>query len=87
MTSTGTTQAEGFIGGPFGIREEPRRWHSIWTVTHLASALRVMLGNGAGFLQCAIAQEFAERLMLLADWDQGRALADNFGLADQVVNI
>jgi hypothetical protein len=87
VNSTDATQAEGFIGGPFGIREEPRRWHSVWTVTHLASGLRVTLGNGSGFLQRAMAQEFAERLLPLADWDQGRALADNDALADQVVDI
>ena len=35
----------------------------------------------------ALAQAFAERLLPLADWSAGRALADDHALAEQVVAI
>ena len=87
MTPNGPEHAEGLIGGPFGIRQEPRRWRPVWTVSHLATGLRVTPGNGAGFIDPALAQEFANRLLPLADWSTGRALADNRALAEQVVAI
>jgi hypothetical protein len=86
-TSTGQAQVEDFIGGLFGLREEPRKCRPIWTVAHLASGTRVTLGNGAGFLERAKALEFAERVLPLADWNAGPALADNNALAAQVVGI
>ena len=77
----------GLLGGPFGIREEPQRWRSVWTVTHLASGLRLTPGAGAGFLDLALAKEFAERLLPLADWSGGGAVAEDEALAAKVVGI
>ena len=87
MTPDGPEQAKGLIGGPFGIQQEPRRWRPVWTVSHLATRLRLTLGNGAGFNDLALAQQFAERLLPLADWSTGGALADDRALADRVVAI
>ena len=86
-TPTGSEHVNGFLGGPFGIWQEPRRWRPVWTVSHLATGMRVTLGNGAGFLDPALAKEFAERLLPLADWNVGRVLADNHALAMKVVAI
>jgi hypothetical protein len=86
-TPTGSVRMEGLFGGPFGIRQEPRRWRPVWTVTHLATGMRVTMGNGAGFLDLALAKEFAERLLPLADWNAGRALADDKALSMKVVRI
>ena len=36
VTEDGSEEATGWVGGPFGIRELPLQWRSIWTVTHLA---------------------------------------------------
>ncbi len=86
-TENGSEDAAGWVGGPFGIRELPGRWRSAWTVTHLASGLRLNPGGGAGFSSLALAQSFAERLLPLADWSAGRAIADDHTLSDQVVAI
>src|SRR5215471_17813059 len=86
-TPTGTNHVNDLLGGPFGIRQEPRRWRLVWTVSHLATGMRVTLGNGAGFLDPALAKEFAERLLPLADWNVGRALADDQALSMKVVAI
>jgi len=86
-TPTGSEHVNGLLGGPFGIRQEPRRWRPVWTVSHLATGMRVTLGNGAGFLDPALAKEFAERLLPLADWNVGRALADDQALSMKVVAI
>ena len=86
-TANGSELVSGLLGGPFGIREEPRRWRSVWTVTHLASGLRVTPGAGAGCLDLALAREFAERLLPLADWSARGALAEDGGLATKVVGI
>ena len=86
-TPTGSQQVSGLLGGPFGILQEPRRWRPVWTVSHLATGMRVTLGNGAGFLDLALAKQFAERLLPLADWSVGRALADDQALSMKVVGI
>ena len=86
-TANGSEPVSGLVGGPFGIREEPRRWRPVWTVTHLASGLRVTSGAGAGFLDLALAKEFAERLLRLADWSARGALAEDEALAMNVVGI
>jgi hypothetical protein len=86
-TPTGSQQVSGLLGGPFGIRQEPRRWRPVWTVSHLGTGMRMTLGNGTGFLDLALAKEFAERLLPLADWNVGRALADDQALAMKVVGI
>lgn len=87
MTQNGPEQAEGLVGGPFGLRQEPRRWRSVWTATHLMTGLRITLGNGAGFCDLALAQEFAERLLPLADWSTGSALRTSDAVAEQVIAI
>ena len=76
-TANGSEPVSGLICGPFGIRQEPRRWRPVWTVTHLASGLRATPGAGAGFLDLALAKEFSERLLPLADWNAAGALADD----------
>ena len=86
-TADGSEVVSGWVRGPFGIREVSRRWRSIWTVTHLSSGLGLTPGNGAGFSNIMLAQTFAERLLPLADWSAGRALADDHTVADQVVAI
>lgn len=86
-TEDGSKVVLGWVSGPFGIREMPRRWRSVWTVTHLSSGLGLTPGNGAGFSSIMLAQTFAERLLSLADWSAGRALADDHTVADQVVAI
>ena len=86
-TASGMATVSGLLGGPFGIREEPRRWRSVWTVTHLASGLRLSLGAGAGFLDLALAKEFAECLLPLADWNDGGALVEDEALATKVIGI
>ena len=86
-TANGPETVSGLLGDPFGIREEPRRWRSVWTVTHLASGLRLSLGAGAGFLDLALAKEFAERLLPLADWNDGGALAEDEALATKVIGM
>lgn len=86
-TPNGSAPVNGLLGGPFGIRQEPRRWQPIWTVTHVATGSRVTLGNGAGFIDLALAKEFAERLLPLADWNAGSALADDEALSMKVVQI
>ena len=86
-TASGPETVSGLLGGPFGIREESRRWRSVLTVTHLASGLRLTPGAGAGFLDLALAKEFAERLLPLADWSGGGALAEDEALATKVVGI
>jgi hypothetical protein len=87
VTESGSEEVAGWVGGPFGIREVPRRWRSVWTVTHLTSGLRLTPGSGAGFSSIALAQTFAERLLPLTDWSAGRALADDHALAERVVAI
>ena len=87
MTPEGWATVNGLLGEPFGIREEPRRWQSVWTVTHLATGLRVTLGNGAGFLDPEFAKQFAEQLLPLADWDRGSALAEDATLCTQVTDL
>ncbi len=87
MTPNGPEQAEGLVGGPFGLRQEPRRWRPVWTATHLMTGMRVSLSNGAGFCDLALAQEFAERLLPLADWSTGSALQANEAVAEQVIAI
>ena len=86
-TEDGSEVVSGWVRGPFGVREMPRRWRSIWTVTHLASGLRLTPGSGAGFSSIMLAQAFAERLLPLADWTIGRAVADDHALAERVVAI
>ena len=80
-TANGSEPVSGLVGGPFGIRQAPRRWRLVWTVTHLASGLRATPGAGAGFLDLALAKEFAERLLALADWNAAGAFADDEALA------
>lgn len=87
MTPNGAEQAEGLVSGPFGLCQEPRRFAPVWTATHLATGLRISLGNGAGFHDLALAQQFAEQLLPLADWSTGVALAADKTLADRVVAI
>ena len=87
MTANGPEHVEGLVGGPFGLRQEPRRRRPVWTATHLATGLRISLGNGAGFHDLALAQEFAERVLPLADWSTGLALGADTALADQVIAI
>ena len=87
MTPNGAEQVEGLIGGPFGLRREHLRWHSVWTATHLATGLRISLGNGAGFTDLALAQEFAERVLPLAGWNIGLAPRADNAVAEQVVAI
>lgn len=87
MTSNGLKQVEGLVGGPFGLRQEPRRWRPVWTATYLMTGMRISLGNGAGFYDLALAQEFAERLLPLADWSTGSALRANDAVAEQVIAI
>src|SRR5262245_65974029 len=87
VTESGSEDAAGWVGGPFGIREVPRRWRPVWTVSHLTSGLRLTPGSGAGFSNIASAQAFAERLLPLADWSAGPALADDLALAERVVAI
>jgi hypothetical protein len=87
VTESDSENVAGWVGGPFGIREVPRRWRSVWTVTHLTSGLRLTPSSGAGFSSIALAQAFAERLLPLADWSAGRALADDLALAERVVAI
>ena len=86
-TANGSEPVRGLVGGPFGIRQESRRWRPVWTVTHLPSGLRVTPGPGAGFLDLALAKEFSERLLPLADWCTAGALADDGALAMKVVSI
>jgi hypothetical protein len=86
-TPNGSEPVNGLLGGPFGIRQEPRRWQQVWTVTLLATGSRVTLGSGAGFLDLAHAKEFAERLLPLADWNAGSLLADDEALSMKVVGI
>jgi len=86
-TQNGSEDVAGWVGGPFGIREIPGRWRSVWSVTHLTSGLRLTPGSGAGFSSIALAQAFAERLLPLADWSAGPALADDLALAERVVAI
>ena len=86
-TENGSEDVSGWVGGPFGIREVPRRWQSVWTVTHLASGLRLTPGSGAGFSSITLAQAFAERLLSLADWSAGGAIAQDHVLAERVVAI
>ena len=86
-TANGSVPVTGLVGGPFGIRQEPRRWRPVWTVTHLASGLRATPGAGAGFLDLALAKEFAERLPPLADWNAAGALADDKALAMKAASI
>ena len=86
-TANGSVPVTGLVGGPFGIRQEPRRWRPVWTVTDLASGLRATPGAGTGFLDLALAKEFAERLLPLADWDAAGALAEDEALATKVVGI
>ncbi len=71
------------VSGPFGLRQEPRRYRPVWTATHLATGLRISLGNGAGFYDLALAQEFVERVLPLT----GLALRVDDTLADQVIAI
>lgn len=59
----------------------------MWTATHLATGLRISLGNGAGFNDLALAQEFAERVLPLADWNTGLAPRSDNAVADQVIAI
>ncbi len=87
VTPTGSAQVNGLVGGPFALRHEARRWQPVWTVSHLATGMRLTLGNGAGFIELALAKEFAEHLLLLADRKLGRALADNEPLSMQAVGI
>ncbi len=87
MTPNGPLQVEGLVGGPFGLRQEPRRWRPIWTATHLATGLRLSLGNGAGFYDLTLAQEFAERVLSLADWSTGSAPRADNAVANQVLAI
>ncbi len=87
MTPNGPEHVEGLAGGPFGLRRELRRWRPVWTATHLATGLRISLGNGAGFNDLALAQEFAERVLPLADWNTGLALMADNAVADQVIAI
>lgn len=86
-TANGSELVSGLVGGPFGIRQEPRRWRPVWTVTHLASGLRATPGAGAGFLDLVLAKEFAECLLALADWNAAGALADDEALAMKVAGI
>ena len=86
-TANGPVPVTGLVGGPFGIRQEPRRWRPAWTVTHLASGLRATPGAGAGFLDLTLAKEFAERLLPLADWNAAGALADDEALAMKAASI
>ncbi len=87
MIPNGPERVEGLVGGPFGLRQEPRRRLPVWTVTHLATGYRISLGSGAGFNELALAQQFAEQLLPLADWSTGVALAADKTLADRVVAI
>ena len=87
MTPNGPEHVEGLVGGPFGLRQEPRRWRPVWTATHLATGFRVSLGSGAGFTDLALAQGFAERVLPLADWSTGLALSADNTLADRVIAI
>ncbi len=87
MTPNGPEQAECLVGGPFGLRQEPRRWRPVWTATHLMTGMRISLSNDAGFCDLALAQEFAERRLLLADWSTGSALRANDAVAEQVIAI
>lgn len=87
MTPNGPEQVDGLVGGPFGLRREPRRWRPVWTVTHLATGLRLSPGNGAGFCDLALAQEFAERVLPLADWSAGTALRSDHAVAKQMIAI
>ena len=86
-TANGSEPVSGLVGSPFGIRQEQRRWRPVWTVTHLASGLRATPGAGAGFLDLALAKEFAERLLPLADWNAAGALADDEALAMKAAGI
>ncbi len=87
MTPNGPEQVDGLVGGPFGLRCEPRRWRPVWTATHLATGLRISFGNSAGFCDLALAQELAERVLPLADWSAGMALRFDNAVADQVIAI
>ena len=87
VTESGSEDVAGWVGGPFGIREVPRRWRSVWIVTHLTFGLRLTPGSGAGFSSIALAQAFAERLLPLADWSAGGTLADDLALAERLVAI
>lgn len=87
ITPNGPVQVEGLVGGPFGLRQEPRRSYPVWIATHLATGLRISLGGGAGFFDLALAQEFAERLLPLADWSTGPAPRTADAVAEQVVAI
>ena len=87
MTPNGPEHVEGLVGGPFGLRRELQCWHPVWTATHLATGMRISLGNGAGFNDLALAQEFAERVLPLADWNTGVAPRADNAVADQVVAI
>lgn len=87
MMPNGPECVAGLVGGPFGLRQEPRRWLPVWTVTHLATGDRISLGSGIGFYGLALAQQFVEQLLPLADWSIGVALAADKTLADRVVAI
>ena len=87
MTPNGPEHVEGMVGGPFGLCQEPRRWRPVWTATHLATGLRISLGTGAGFYDVALAQEFAERVLPLADWSTGSTLRADNAVAEQVIAI
>ena len=84
-TGNGGQIVDGFVCGTFGIRLEERR-RPVWSVTHLASGLRVTPG-GAGFSKVELAKAFAERLMALTDWSHIDRNAANEHLADQVAAI
>jgi hypothetical protein len=86
-TANGPEAVSGLVGGPFGIRQQQRRWRPVWTVTHLASGLRTTPGTGGGFLDLALAKEFAERLLPLADWSAAGALGDDEALAMKAAGI
>ena len=87
LMPNGPERAEGLVGGPFGLRQEPRRWLPVWTVTHLTTGYRISLGHGTGFYELALAQRFAEQVLPLADWSTGLALAADEALADRVIAI
>jgi hypothetical protein len=87
MMPSGPVHAEGLVGGPFGLRQEPRRCRPVWTVTQLATGLRISLGNGTGFLDLTLAQEFAEQILPLADWSTGPTLAADDALAERLIAI
>ena len=86
VTENGSKDAAGWVCGPFGIRQAAGRWRPFWTVTHLASGLLLTPG-GTGFSSMTLAQEFAKKLLPLADWGADSALSADGTLAEQVVAI